>query len=187
MDGQQAPIQNQNMQAPEIQKDKSGMAVAGFILAFLIPIVGIVLSVIGLKSRKHGLAIAGIIVSVFMMVVQIAVFGILFGLTSNSVSDVQETNSDIERRTDVNSLSTLLEVYYNQHGHYPETFTAGELPGADAESFYDPDGNPIAMGTEGVALGYYYQPSECVENECQQFVIGTTLTDGSKYEKDSLN
>ncbi len=55
--------------AVPVRMETNGYAVAGFILAFFIPILGLIFSVIGrLKAKKtdtgKGLAIAGIIISI---------------------------------------------------------------------------------------------------------------------------
>ena len=51
-----------------ILRSKNDMAVVGFIMAFMMPILGLVFSVIGLKKAKsgapnRGLALAGVIIS----------------------------------------------------------------------------------------------------------------------------
>lgn len=57
----------------------NGMAIAGFILAFFIPILGIIFSIIGLGQCKRrgqkgrGLAIAGIIISIVSVLIFLAV------------------------------------------------------------------------------------------------------------------
>ncbi len=59
---------------PDMPKGSNGMAVAGLVCAFLIPLLGLIFSIIGLKRSAQqragkGLSIAGIIVSVVMMIV----------------------------------------------------------------------------------------------------------------------
>ncbi len=71
----------------------NNLALIGFILAFFIPIVGFVCSIIGLtqiskrKERGKGLAIAGIVVSILIALAQlITLFIIIVAVNSNSVS-----------------------------------------------------------------------------------------------------
>ena len=45
--------------------------------------------------------------------------------TSETFNDVQLRARDTERRTDINSLATQLEVYYNENGYYPDGSTPG--------------------------------------------------------------
>ncbi|MCH4849180.1 DUF4854 domain-containing protein [Bifidobacterium pseudolongum] len=60
--------------APQNNDKWNGLVIAGFVCAFLVPIVGLILSVIGMVQinknggKSKGMAIAGIIVSVVVMV-----------------------------------------------------------------------------------------------------------------------
>jgi hypothetical protein len=62
-----------------MQTRTSGMAIAGFILAFLCPLLGLIFSIIGNNEVKRsggavtggGLAVAGIIISICMFLVNI--------------------------------------------------------------------------------------------------------------------
>ena len=55
------------------QQESNGLAIAGFILAFFFPLVGLILSIIGYSKAKEmnnsgkGLALAGIILSSIFM------------------------------------------------------------------------------------------------------------------------
>ena len=58
----------------------NGMAIAGFVLSFIFPLLGLIFSIIGLNrakqspSRKgHGLAVAGIIISSVIMFVNLVI------------------------------------------------------------------------------------------------------------------
>ena len=51
---------------------KNWAAIAGFICAFFFPLLGLIFSIIGLKSEHRGLAIAGVILSIVFMVIILA-------------------------------------------------------------------------------------------------------------------
>jgi hypothetical protein len=57
---------------PPVQQGSSGLAITGFILAFLLPPIGLVLSLIGLmttaraRRKGKGLAIAGLVISLIL-------------------------------------------------------------------------------------------------------------------------
>ena len=59
---------------------RNGMALAGFILSFFVPILGLIFSIIGLakapslNGNRKGLAIAGIIISAVSMVLGILLY-----------------------------------------------------------------------------------------------------------------
>jgi hypothetical protein len=69
----------QVVQGPYVppQPQSNGMAIAGFVLSFLIPLLGLIFSIIGLNRSKQmggknrGLAIAGIIISSILMVINL--------------------------------------------------------------------------------------------------------------------
>ena len=62
------------------EEESNGMAVAGFVLSFLIPVLGLIFSIIGVNYAKnlpthkgHGLAVAGIILSCIWLVIGIII------------------------------------------------------------------------------------------------------------------
>ena len=74
----------------------NGYAVTGFILAFFIPFVGLILSIIGCKNSKElggkgkGLAIAGIILSIIMFAAQtVGLVFLIGGMVSCTDSCIQ--------------------------------------------------------------------------------------------------
>lgn len=78
--------------AQEVQnKNSNGMAIAGFITSFIIPLLGLIFSIIGLNKSKQtstgkGLSIAGIIISSISIIVTILVV-VLFFTYSSSIND----------------------------------------------------------------------------------------------------
>ena len=50
----------------------------------------------------------------------IVIIGILAALVLNTFADSQKRARDTQRTTDVSALATQLEVYYNDHGAYPQ-------------------------------------------------------------------
>jgi len=68
----------------------NGMAIAGFILSFIFPLLGLIFSIVGYSKAKYlnnsgkGLALAGIIISAISMVIGLIVAIILIAEGSNS-------------------------------------------------------------------------------------------------------
>jgi hypothetical protein len=84
-------VQNFNMGGNTNQKETNGLAIAGFVCSFLIPLIGLILSIIGLKKSKElndgkGLSTAGIIISSIGLFFQVIVIGIwiFIGIMANS-------------------------------------------------------------------------------------------------------
>lgn len=82
----------------------NGLAIAGLITAFLLPLLGLILSIIGLSQAKkrnqngRGLAIAGIVLSIIFMIFQLLFF---FSI----VAGVQEAAKQAD--TTKNNLNTI--------------------------------------------------------------------------------
>lgn len=75
----------------------NGMAIAGFILSFFIPLLGLIFSILGLKRSKEtnngkGLSTAGIIISCVTMVITIIMGIISFSAVSDTVNKAQRQN-----------------------------------------------------------------------------------------------
>ena len=79
---------------------ENNIAIAGFILSFIIPIIGLILSIIGLKKSKEtnngrGLSIAGIVIStIFTIISIIAIFLIFYIYSTMSVTKTMTNAKD---------------------------------------------------------------------------------------------
>lgn len=118
------------------------LAVVGFILTFIMPIIGFILSIVALRQIKQtgekGLGLAKAAIVIFMIGVAIVIVGIMVVLFSTSSSKVPGTSiqgsnkqaivRDSERKNDINYLHSLLEQYQSEHGVYPtqEAFASQE-------------------------------------------------------------
>ncbi|MDY5058100.1 MAG: zinc-ribbon domain-containing protein [Bacilli bacterium] len=77
------------------QTQSNGMAIAGFILSFFIPLLGLIFSIIGLKRSKEtnngkGLSTAGIIISCITMVITLIIGIISFSAVSDTIDKAQQ-------------------------------------------------------------------------------------------------
>lgn len=75
----------------------NGMAIAGFVLSFFIPLLGLIFSILGLKRSKEtnngkGLSTAGIIISCITMVITIIMGIISFSAVNDTVNKAQRQN-----------------------------------------------------------------------------------------------
>ena len=73
----------------------NGMAIAGFILSFFIPLLGLIFSIIGLKRSKEtnngkGLSTVGIIISCITMVITLIIGIISFSAVSDTIDKAQQ-------------------------------------------------------------------------------------------------
>ena len=86
---------------PEANQKYNGLAIAGFICSFLVSLLGLILSIVGLNQIKKqggkgkGLAIAGIIISAAGMVIQvILVIALIVGGASYASKAIDEAKTD---------------------------------------------------------------------------------------------
>jgi prepilin-type N-terminal cleavage/methylation domain-containing protein len=90
------------------------------------------------------------------LLIVIVVIGILAALVLNAFGNVQAKARDTQRQTDVRSLATALEVYYNNNGNYPATISLGsganQLGGVDAGAILAPN-NRTVTGVYSAAAG----------------------------------
>ena len=145
------------------------------------------------------------------LLIVIVVIGILAALVLNTFQGVQARARDTERKTDVNSISTQLEAYYADFGHYPSGSTTTDTCGAnnsgtytgdcalavlttrglDAEALNQPDNTAVSVVSSAPtpATGnYYYFPSGCANERCTGFTLYSDLeSETTDYTKDSLN
>jgi hypothetical protein len=117
-----------------------GLGIAGFILAFFVPVVGLPLSIVGYrKSRKNGykngLALAGIILNSVAIVFGALVLMLITTVAYNGVSTKAKTVSAETAGREVLKYSYL---YGSQHvtadgtSTYPKTVADFGLPASDS-------------------------------------------------------
>lgn len=159
------------------QSDKTnGLAIAGLVLAFIIPLIGFVLSIVGLNQinkrgeKGKGLAIAGIVVSSIFML--ISVFILLSAFMA--VPKLQEKARDTEAKTDINYLHSSLEAFYNENTYYPSSLNELQVTDREALKPSSPTGS------------YDYKPGPSGCTKCQTYTLSTKLEDGTSYSKNSL-
>lgn len=79
------------------QTQSNGMAIAGFVLSFFIPLLGLIFSILGLKRSKEtnngkGLSTAGIIISCITMVITLIIGIISFSAVNDTIDKAQRQN-----------------------------------------------------------------------------------------------
>lgn len=111
------------------------------------------------------------------LLIVIVVIGILAALVLNTFAGVQKRARDTQRQTDLNSLATQLEVYYNDRGSYPtladiqsSTWLTANLKGLDAGAVSAPGqssnsivniATPSATSPSLIQYGYVTTPATC--------------------------
>jgi prepilin-type N-terminal cleavage/methylation domain-containing protein len=138
------------------------------------------------------------------LLIVIVVIGILAALVLNTFSGVQRRARDTERQTDINSIATQLEVYYNDNTGYPiltgqlasDAWADTNLPGIDLNALRPPGAaaNAITATATPTAAQYGYQTfaadgtTACNAAPCAKFELHWLREeDNTVQPKDSLN
>lgn len=138
------------------------------------------------------------------LLIVIVVIGILAALVLNSFAGVQERARDTERRTDINSVATQLEVYYTDNGGYPvftgqvdtDSWITANLKGADLLAWRAPNqaANTMVNSATPTKDQYGYTPLDsdgttaCTTGPCAKFKLYYYEEKGAAVkDKSSLN
>ncbi len=113
------PPAGYNSAAPAATPGKT-LGIVGLILAFFIPLVGLILGIVGLSQskkagRKNGIAVAAIIVSLVFIVIAIVAFILIGVAASQGIDAVQACQTLGESGTvTVNGVTVECSTVLNQ-------------------------------------------------------------------------
>ena len=128
-------------------------------------------------KAKKGFTVLEIIVVGFFA-------GLLLIMFFVQKSNLDAMERDDERKTAINAMYYALEEgFYVQNGYYPETISENNLKMIDPALWTDPDG--INLGTEGSS--YSYEPANCVNGKCTEYILKATLEKEDIYTKRNRN
>lgn len=147
---------------------------------------------ISLKRKEKGFTIVELLIV-------IVVIGILAAIVIVTFTGVQKKARDSERKSDINAINSLLEVYYADNAVYPSlanvndktTWVPANLKELKAEVTTAPKGTTDDMlQTGGTTLQYEYNvlPALCdntAGNECTSYTLKAVLENGGSFEKKS--
>lgn len=153
-------------------------------------------------------------------VIELVVVGVLLlfaaFLVFIQMKNLQIANDDLQRKTAINAMYYALEeVYFKEHGAYPEHLNAETLPSVDPALFTDPDGftlgeevlseeelkkliqdgeaskkteRRLASVSAGKGPNYHYEPTNCdTKGKCKSYTLRAELVNEAEYVKKSRN
>ena len=128
-------------------------------------------------KRKTGFTLLEIII--------VGVFaGLLLLLFFVQKSNIDAMNRDEDRKTAINAMYYALEEgFYAQNKYYPETISEDNLKMIDPALWTDPMG--INLGSEGSS--YSYEPANCANGKCKEYILKATLEKEDIYVKRNRN
>lgn len=140
------------------------------------------------------------------LLIVIVVIGILATLVITAYSGIQQKARNSKRQTDLASLQTHLEAFYNDNGYYPSLTDmnnqnfVNNLKGLDQTALIDPS-NPSQSKTlvqSPTAKSYSYTvtdsngvPCEANHEDCAKYTLTAkyegTVNGATTFSKTSLN
>ncbi len=128
-------------------------------------------------KRKSGFTILEIIiVGVFATLLLILFFV--------QKANVDAMHRDEQRKEAINAMYYALEEsFYAQNGYYPDTISEANIKVIDPALWTDPNG--FNLGTEYST--YFYEPANCTEGKCKEYILRAELEKEDAYIKRNRN
>ena len=128
-------------------------------------------------NHKKGFTVLELIIVAVFATLLITLFFI-----QKSNLDAMERDEDC--KTAINAMYYALEEsFYKEHGYYPETISEENLPVIDPALWTDPFGFNL-----GDSLSVYsYQPANCDQGHCKEYILKATLEKENDYTKSNRN
>lgn len=151
---------------------------------------------ISLKNKQKGFTIVELLIV-------IVVIGILAAIVIVTFTGVQKKARDSDRRSDINAVNSLLEVYYADNASYPtkaqlddkDTWVPANLKDLKADVTTAPGGTTDDFATTNPPTAtnvytYVEAPTGCANTSaspCTGYTLGTALENGGTFMKNSSN
>ncbi len=115
----------------------------------------------------------------------VAVFGsLLFLLFFVQKGNLDAMSRDEDRKTAINAMYYALEEgFYNQNKFYPESISEENIPMIDPALWTDPNG--LNLGDP--LSDYSYEPANCLEGRCKEYILRAKLEKEDAYIKSNRN
>lgn len=128
-------------------------------------------------KRKSGFTILEIVI--------VAVFAtLLLILFFVQKANVDAMHRDEQRKEAINAMYYAIEEsYYPAHGYYPDSISESNIKVIDPALWTDPFG--YNLGEEGTS--YFYEPANCTEGKCKEYILRAELEKEDMYIKRNRN
>ena len=129
-----------------------------------------------MNSKKGFTVLEIIIVAVFATLLLILFF--------IQKSNVDAMHRDEQRKEAINAMYYAIEeAFYPAHGYYPDSISESNIKVIDPALWTDPFG--YNLGMEGTS--YFYEPANCTEGKCKEYVLRAELEKEDMYIKRNRN
>lgn len=128
-------------------------------------------------KSKHGFTILEIII--------VAVFAsLLIILFFIQKANIDAMDRDKERKIAINAMYYALEEgFYKDNGYYPESISEDNIKIIDPALWTDPFGYNLGDSLSS----YSYEPANCTEGKCKEYILKAELEKEDDYIKSNRN
>lgn len=128
-------------------------------------------------NHKKGFTVLELIIVAVFATLLIALFFI-------QKSNLDAMERDEDRKTAINAMYYALEEgFYKEHGYYPETISEKNITVIDPALWTDPYGFNLGDSLSS----YSYQPANCDQGHCKEYILKSTLEKEDDYIKSNRN
>lgn len=129
-----------------------------------------------MKPRKGFTVLEIIIVAAFASLLLILFF--------IQKANIDAMGRDEQRKTAINAMYYALEEsFYKDHGYYPESISEDNIKVIDPALWTD----PLGFNLGDSFSSYSYEPANCKEGKCKEYILKATLEKEDIYIKSSRN
>jgi len=123
--------------------------------------------------RRHGFTI-------LELVIVTSFVGLLFLFFFIQKANLDAFSRDEDRKTAINAMYYALEEsFFKEHGYYPETISEKNITVIDPSLWTDPNGHNLGDPKSS----YSYQPGNCDNGKCKEYILKATLEKETDYIK----
>jgi len=110
--------------------------------------------------------------------------GLLLMLFFVQKSNLDAMQRDEDRKTAINAMYYALEEsFYKTNGYYPEAISESNLRVIDPALWTDPSGFNLGDARSS----YRYEPADCSQGKCREYILQAILEKEDIYTKISRN
>lgn len=120
--------------------------------------------------------------TVLELIICIVFAGIFVALFFIQKINVDAMDRDQQRKTAINAMYySLEEGFYEQNSYYPEIIFEDNLRTLDPNLFTD----PLGFNIGDTNSSYRYEPANCTEGKCQEYILRAIMEREDDYIKSS--